>query len=131
MSAPNGCTGQCCAVFYVPWHKDELAATTPIDPDDVTLKQMLIPLTRREVRARRAKFGISPTTLGEDTEGHWYKCRHWDEDTRLCTIYDSRPTMCRDFPYARKCDYGCDYRPPPSIIQQYINDAVADKARPR
>lgn len=27
-----------------------------------------------------------------------FTCKHWDGATRLCTIYERRPQMCRDYP---------------------------------
>ena len=27
-----------------------------------------------------------------------FRCPHWDRDSRLCTVYDSRPRVCRMFP---------------------------------
>lgn len=131
MTAPNGCRGDCCVAFYVPTHKDDLASTPTADFDVATMKDMLIPLTRRQVRDRRAKFGVKHTPMSPDAEGYLYKCRHWDEDTRLCKIYAQRPKMCRDFPYEKPCGYGCSHRPERDIIQSYIAKRVAEKARPQ
>src|SRR5262249_21776921 len=30
-------------------------------------------------------------------------CHFLDEDTRRCTIYEARPSPCRDFPGTRRC----------------------------
>lgn len=38
-----------------------------------------------------------------------FTCRHWDPASRLCTVYDRRPRMCRDYPHARMCDHGCGF----------------------
>jgi Fe-S-cluster containining protein len=76
-----------------------------------TLLGMLEPITIKEAQARRAKFGGAPLLEGADEEVGWFKCRHWDETTRLCTIYDQRPWMCRIYPSTSKgevCDHGCD-----------------------
>lgn len=27
-----------------------------------------------------------------------FRCPHWDRDSRLCTVYESRPRVCRMFP---------------------------------
>jgi putative zinc- or iron-chelating protein len=27
-----------------------------------------------------------------------FRCPHWDTDSRLCTVYESRPRVCRMFP---------------------------------
>lgn len=48
----------------------------------------------------------------EDTgvEGGLYTCRYWNSITKLCTAYDKRPMMCRDFPYGKQCmmDTNCN-----------------------
>ncbi|MGH6948283.1 MAG: YkgJ family cysteine cluster protein [Kiloniellales bacterium] len=32
-------------------------------------------------------------------------CRFLDPETRNCTIYEARPTICRDYPGTRRCGY--------------------------
>jgi hypothetical protein len=32
-------------------------------------------------------------------------CRFLDSETRRCTIYEARPTACREFPGAVRCGY--------------------------
>jgi Fe-S-cluster containining protein len=27
-----------------------------------------------------------------------FRCPHWDADSRLCTVYETRPRVCRMFP---------------------------------
>lgn len=39
----------------------------------------------------------------DDNGTRWYTCRHWNKETRLCMEYESRPGLCRDFPYGKKC----------------------------
>ncbi len=39
-----------------------------------------------------------------------YTCRFFDRDTRLCTAYESRPDMCRDYPNGKPCRW-CDFDP--------------------
>jgi Fe-S-cluster containining protein len=52
---------------------------------------------------------VNPTN--EELQGlplkkyHWYRCKHLDPKTRDCTIYDIRPAMCRNYPYATLCQY--------------------------
>jgi Fe-S-cluster containining protein len=49
--------------------------------------------------------------LGTGKDGREiFTCAHWDRETRLCGIYEIRPTMCRDYPYRGKCSLqGCTY----------------------
>ena len=32
-------------------------------------------------------------------------CRFFDTDLRRCTIYEARPSVCRDYPNGNKCGY--------------------------
>jgi Predicted Fe-S-cluster oxidoreductase len=32
-------------------------------------------------------------------------CMFLDPDKRVCTIYDARPNVCRDYPYESRCGY--------------------------
>ena len=32
-------------------------------------------------------------------------CRFFDTDARRCTIYEARPSVCRDYPDGRTCGY--------------------------
>jgi len=103
-------------VLPITWTDEEFAEGT--DPDDKTVRDMVIPLTHRQAVARARKFGV-PITIRKHLKGpmtRWYACRHWDEETRLCRIYEHRPQICRDFPYDEECRHGCGYRPPPEVI---------------
>jgi Fe-S-cluster containining protein len=84
----------------------------PIALEIFTVAGMVEPLTLEETIARLARFGV----MKPPVEGiQHYKCRHWDEETRLCKIYDRRPYMCRDYPgygEAAACEYGCDCQMP-------------------
>lgn len=95
MSAPNGCIGKCCIVF-------DLTSGTPYEKlqsaenhQRSVIAAMLKPLSLEEARERTERFA-----MGEPAEGvQHYSCRHWDEDTRLCKIYEARPLMCSEYPY--------------------------------
>ena len=64
---------------------------------------MLIPLSPRRMKARSARFQIR---LAKEEKGEGYfTCTHWDEQTRLCKIYEDRPRMCREFPNGRVCGH--------------------------
>lgn len=50
---------------------------------------------------------LKETAEGDPTENenHLYTCKHYDTNTGNCTIYEHRPSMCRDYPYKRACNY--------------------------
>jgi Fe-S-cluster containining protein len=121
--ASNGCSGTCCAAFRLDYTLTEMrrapvdsAGGVPlgdkwIDPSERDqLVDMLVPLTPKEARERNQKFGGNEndkTHWPWSDRGHQFTCRHWDEDTRLCGIYEDRPMMCREFPYGKPCSFGC------------------------
>lgn len=114
MDTVTVCTGACCAAFTLPAYTPTEIAWRISRPDYfemVTVAPMLIPLTPDEHTARLIRFGYyKPTADGRPGVGMWprpdtksYTCRHWDEVTRLCTIYDRRPGMCSGYPYDGRC----------------------------
>jgi len=106
-------------VLPITWTDEEFAEGT--DPDDKTVRDMVIPLTHRQAVARARKFGV-PITIRKHLKGpmtRWYACRHWDEETRLCSIYDRRPMICRDFPYGDPCRYGCSCTVAPDVAAKW------------
>ena len=86
------CTGECCRYIAL-----------PIDE----------PETRRDFEDIRWYLMHEGVTVFVE-EGYWYiqirtKCRHLQADFR-CGVYETRPTICREYK-AEDCDYvGGDYR---------------------
>jgi Fe-S-cluster containining protein len=91
-------------------------------PDDLLLLQILRPISDDEAEARgltydvRGSFGRSLRGINERPKNGYYTCRAWDEDTRLCTIYEDRPNMCRGYPYGNACSHGCDWQAPDEVL---------------
>jgi Fe-S-cluster containining protein len=114
MDAPDtgGCIGACCAAFYVPYTIRELRTRDDLQ-DAAFIADMVIPLSPKEARERSQRFGGSRTRSWPwKLRGHYFSCRHWDEESRLCTVYDERPRMCSGYPYQGKpCLFsdGCTY----------------------
>jgi Fe-S-cluster containining protein len=111
----SACTGTCCVAFYL-----RRPSTNPV------VLEMLLPIDRDEAEQRHRALGdlsvaadLSAGTATEEGDGQWYKCKNWDEDTRLCTIYDTRPTMCRDYPYEKGCP-SCSFESDPETVERYI-----------
>lgn len=99
------CSGACCAAFPISSPLDEIGPNTE---DGLTLLDMLEPISYEEACARWDRYanGDRPDTPA----ARYYRCNRWDPETRLCTRYDERPSMCRDYPYGRACEHGCDCR---------------------
>jgi Fe-S-cluster containining protein len=108
-SAKGVCTGACCAVFPLSlgYTMFNPRINTALTPDNAYIADMLIPLTVEEADERMARLGYAPVVPAEG----WglFTCRHWDEETRLCGAYETRPKMCSAYPYATTCERGCGY----------------------
>lgn len=121
----NACDGRCCAVF--PFHRtptdmreswsdfsDDISVDGRNGLDCLMIADMLIPLATDEAKDRCEQFGIDPKYVDlYEAEGmQGYTCKNWNEETRECGVYESRPDMCATYPYARECfhcgsDGGC------------------------
>jgi Fe-S-cluster containining protein len=143
----SGCTGKCCSVFNYTVTPDELRKRSEgregyWADQDRFLADMLVELTPEEAVERSVRFGVQDPTPEIDLVkwatdyGPLYTCRHWDEETRLCTVYEDRPDMCRDYPYNRACQHDCDcsFRSPTHIRTKWaaidVQGAVRRAAQP-
>lgn len=80
-------------------------ATEPENvPDGYFIREMLVPITDAEARAKHRGWGFA--NWEPDKGEAYFTCRHWDPTTRLCTVYDDRPQMCRDHPRGA-CKFRC------------------------
>lgn len=81
------CTGHCCKAFEVPL---SLILTQSNIQDGHQIRDMIIPL--------------------EETRDGFWLCGCWYFDGKDCTIYETRPRMCRNYPYGRPCNFdGCTF----------------------
>ena len=117
------CDGRCCAAFYLPvTHEEMTRKRMRRFTDGEYIAAMVLPLTADAAAERlRQNFPDTP-----EVRNNLYTCRFWDHRTRLCVAYDERPAMCRDYPYGKPCDHGCDYQVPHSkkVAKRYA--AVLD-----
>lgn len=104
MASDVACDGACCALFPLSAPYQRLLDEPETIQDGDYLADMLVPLTHRQAVARGKRFDSS---FHVTADREWFSCRHWDEKTRLCKAYESRPSMCRRYPYGRPCDQGC------------------------
>ena len=88
------CTGQCCERFFLPRSPLELWTQ---------YEDWLIAGMSSELDIDKIAPMVTP--LEQEGSGYWYSCKHFDTETRLCKIYESRPNMCRDYPYDSPCRY--------------------------
>jgi len=99
----------------------DLTADPDAFADGPYMLDMLIPLNGVQAREREARFDVLESA--PDTER--FTCRHWDEGTRLCTAYESRPGMCRDYPQGA-CQHGCGCvrEPDPDVAEDAVEDLM-------
>jgi Fe-S-cluster containining protein len=96
----DGC-GACCDPVSLPYTLREML-TDPAIPADQRqwAARSLTPMSPREA------FRIAPWLRGrlQRVEGRlvptfYFRCRHFDRETRRCTDYENRPLMCREYPW--------------------------------
>jgi Fe-S-cluster containining protein len=90
----NQCTGQCCQRIVV------LGLTY----QDIREKAFANP-EWKEIQQLRKMLHTIERVDDERYHGDIFACKNWDPETRLCKIYETRPNMCRIFPYDMKCRY--------------------------
>ena len=63
-------------------------------------------LTVETTQARYTKISSGERVLRHQKD-HIFKsvCQFLDTEKRRCTIYEGRPTVCRQFPEGRRCGY--------------------------
>lgn len=109
------CTGNCCEEFTISLGPtvevilDRLRNENRID--GAYIADMLVPLRALTVGARKVSSVdlVTEEDVRDAPGGCWgwaFTCRHFDTTNRVCTAYEDRPQMCRDFPYGKKCPYG-------------------------
>lgn len=107
MSTGARCSGHCCRRFTLLYSPEELAifrqrtADGEATCEDIEIiEPMVIYL---------GKHNYDPQ-LGTpvDAPMHHYTCKNFDEASGDCRIYETRPGMCRNFPYDGSCRFrGC------------------------
>lgn len=121
------CMGQCCRRFTLPMNPEELYAAYLYwlnhSAESINKNSHICDNNTLYSRHDRliqdihliypmviylGKFNKTPEGFSIDHEIYHYTCKHHDQKTGNCTIYDIRPSMCKLYPYGRKCYYkGC------------------------
>lgn len=108
----SACPGYCCAAFFWPRTITEMRKLAHTFMDGAQIRDMLIPLTPKEAKARYERFSgrkVPRGVFGWKHRGHFFTCKNWDEDSRLCKVYETRPSMCKGYPYGKPCEHGCGF----------------------
>ena len=91
MTTETTCGGYCCERFHFR-NNDSPAdlkaqAARSRDPETKQIAEMVIYLD----------YSTRDIEGGEGHPTHWYTCKNFDPVTRLCKIYETRPSMCRNY----------------------------------
>ena len=93
----SGC-GACCDLIPLDQTPEQIAASVAAWPDAVDNHYFggdyLVPVTKAEAEQ------INPALVRiHPSDKSWYTCRAFDATSRRCTIYETRPKMCRNYPW--------------------------------
>ncbi len=125
--------GACCDPVTLPYTLLEAMSHPQIPVDQRTwAARSLIPMSPREA------FAIAPWLRGKlQRDGDrlvsafYFRCRHFDRETRRCTDYENRPAMCRDYPhYGGQVPLGASLPPTCSFRADIGEVPVAITPRP-
>lgn len=93
------CSGGCCERFYFPLPA-EAVEYAKLHPEHYFGKW---PWSDQDI-----KTSLDMIVYHGEPSTHPFGCRHFDKITRLCSIYDRRPSMCRDHGERTPCHIkGC------------------------
>ena len=98
----HSCGGDCCRSFYLPFSPEELKEK--VEDGAITDGAQILAMVEHLGHFEKRPHQTTVKT-DYDSAGHYYRCRNLGVDG-LCTVYDSRPEMCRSFPYDGDCNYG-------------------------
>ena len=135
------CPGHCCRLFWLPFTSERLlesinARVAHGDDDRVggwlegvlnydqaeQVAGMVVyrgMFTREQLVEYGGRRGLVVPLPGklDVSPGNWYTCRLFDDLTNLCTDYENRPDMCRNFPWFGRCIYpGCGHLKPDEVF---------------
>lgn len=106
------CTDGCCRKFVLPFTPEELQEEARLEREERTrfgkdiliVAEMAIPLDRPEF----CMDGVTP--VDDAMARRFYTCKNFNTETNDCGIYETRPRMCRDYPYGDSCRVqGCEW----------------------
>jgi len=93
------CPGYCCSYPRIAVSERDIARLA---------RHFGLPLDRaREKFSYRYRSGDIDERILRHHRDHIFEsvCRFFDSDTRRCTVYQARPTVCRQYPHTSRCGY--------------------------
>lgn len=95
--------GLCCQAFSLPYSPTRLRHLAAANPDSADFQFVANAVIRLGYHRRNPKFPKCRNT--PNMRAHFYSCKFHDDKTGKCTVYQSRPRMCRLYPNFRDCQY--------------------------
>ena len=130
LATATRCTGHCCRDFVVGggWSRARLVQESFLAQDlgderqayeSAFIADMIVPI-----------IGQSP-----DHPERWYTesrhrftCRHFDRQRSICTVYETRPRMCRSYPHGEACAYaGCTWKEAQAVSRLIENQLAVGR----
>ncbi|KKK79505.1 hypothetical protein LCGC14_2832790, partial [marine sediment metagenome] len=105
------CTGHCCREFPLPFGPEKLKEQCRRNGqrNDITKAPVLDGDVIADMVVYRGFRRWSCDNIAEElqaqSEMHFYTCRHFDKESGDCAIYETRPRMCKDYPYRGTCGH--------------------------
>lgn len=109
------CSGDCCQLFCIMGKTveelKELINAGNYSANDQQIPNMIVPLSYEEyvIKANELRKDGLEIIKKDDYNNNWFRCKNYDAVEKICRIYDTRPDMCRTYPYCRG-EKGCEYR---------------------
>jgi Fe-S-cluster containining protein len=92
------CTGHCCRCFPLPYGPEELQEKKGSAEDGEQIAAMVVYVGLRHT-STESNEGVPPAN-----PLHFYSCSNL-LPSGDCGVYETRPEMCRGFPYEGECGY--------------------------
>lgn len=93
----NKCPGYCCSYPLI-----------EVGKRDIQRLARHFNLTYQQAETRYTRFDKSEKvrSLRQQEDEHFGRiCKLFDTKKRQCTVYESRPGVCRDYPEGKRCGY--------------------------
>jgi hypothetical protein len=91
------CVAYCCTYDHI-----------PVTEKDIKRLAKHHGVTEAAAKKKFTRYGSKqdPIVLHHTKDPHFEtSCMFLDKDTRRCTIYEGRPSICREFPTQQRCGY--------------------------
>ena len=91
------CPAYCCSYTHIEATKADVKRLA---------KHFDLPVEKAQRKFTKKGDSETPRVLRHTDDEHYVtSCMFLDKETRNCTIYESRPQICRDFPGTKRCGY--------------------------